>query len=784
MERSEGQVTMPPGPGLGVPASEEKPGEHSALDAVTQNTQQQQMLALTDLVKSLAAQLQSDQRSAVLEDLPGTSLSAWHALIKLRRNTSVVCFITQADKLFLPGHPAKDCFMTNNEKREAFLKKASSSAKAAILKRVADYKKHGKLPVPGEHLSAAAGQSDVHPGLENTGKSLYALRETEQSDLHSGLAETGDWMTAVHGAVCRWNHEHPGYSYLSGSLPYPTPYQLCFGKGFRQSAPVDPPFSGLTVFNYYLFWMGCVKLQSLCLLLLVRALWAVKPVHDCWVYIDTITAFFPNKACLERTPSIWEAGRGQPLGDGYPISPRQLCFKPGLQRWHTIMMSGSMAIFLRAQCILDRGTALSRDGVERVIGVKKMATRALIRAVESYGILIFDITGGWGTDDGPSSDHFGSTHGSYSDYDSDYDKIEFGLRTRSGQWLTKAIRPSVKPTGRELSTELGSLVWSDTCGPFRISAGRYRWFALFVDDSTSWICIFFLKHKSDYLGAFKLYLVEVKCLRSGMGLPEDYHMVLHTDGDSTMIAGQTTAFCKEQGIEQRHGSPYLHENQALREHKLSNGARELRYVGHSEVSSAYLLYDHDSGKVVNSGMVTLSERLDKLGKVVTTWDPSALAPLKTNFMATARDVPYRDPLPTLRETPVLEQGVYLPEDGDEVMAVVKVEASDAVYGLKQAGREWFDTSDAFIMGYDSRMQRSDVEPCLYFIKDTEIMVIILAYVDDYLVATNDKSWYDTFVAAFHSQYACKDLGVLDLAMGTGVRWGDGTAYLSQSGYIS
>eukprot|EP00854_Cymbomonas_tetramitiformis_P003744 gene3744-biopygen3681 len=54
------------------------------------------------------------------------------------------------------------------------------------------------------------------------------------------------------------------------------------------------------------------------------------------------------------------------------------------------------------------------------------------------------------------------------------------------------------------------------------------------------------------------------------------------------------------------------------------------YVGHSEVSSAYLLYDHDSG------MVTFSERLDKLGEVVTTWDPSAVAPLKTNFMATVR----------------------------------------------------------------------------------------------------------------------------------------------------
>ncbi|KAK3263005.1 hypothetical protein CYMTET_28165 [Cymbomonas tetramitiformis] len=88
------------------------------------------------------------------------------------------------------------------------------------------------------------------------------------------------------------------------------------------------------------------------------------------------------------------------------------------------------------------------------------------------------------------------------------------------------------------------------------------------------------------------------------------------------------------------------------------------------------------------------------------------------------------------------------------------------------------------MGYDSRMQRSDMEPCVYFIKDTEIMVIISAYVYDYLVATNDKSWYDAFVAAFHSQYACKDLGVLDLVMGIGVRWGDCTAYLSQYGYIS
>eukprot|EP00854_Cymbomonas_tetramitiformis_P010937 gene10937-biopygen11201 len=82
----------------------------------------------------------------------------------------------------------------------------------------------------------------------------------------------------------------------------------------------------------------------------------------------------------------------------------------------------------------------------------------------------------------------------------------------------------------------------------------------------------------------------------------------------------------------------------------------------------------------------------------------------------------------------------------------------AVYGLKQAGKEWFNTSDAFIMGYDSRMQRRDVEPCLYFIKDTELMVVILAYVDDYLVARNDKSWPDIMAAVSVPSRFCATCG--------------------------
>ncbi|KAK3277355.1 hypothetical protein CYMTET_14628 [Cymbomonas tetramitiformis] len=434
-----------------------------------------------------------------------------------------------------------------------------------------------------------------------------------------------------------------------------------------------------------------------------------------------------------------------------------------------------------------------------------------------------------------------------------------------------------------------------------------------------------------------------------MGFSEDYHMILHTDGDSTMIAGQTATFCKEHGIEQRHGSPYLHENQArvershrdvqamarallltsgfavemwplaarhdvyilnrvfrkslgwsvisayylvhrkhadlsqLRifgclaypfidpmvcEYKLSNRTRELRYVGHSEVSSAYLLYDPDSGKVVNSSMVTFSERLDKMGKIVTTWDPSvkrddevmAVVKVETSDdqACTADDegggcapgvklldmslvlkvkldknrqlvkrksricargnkqeygidyvdtfapctqlssvrivivlafnlglVVYHMDVDTAFLNSVLDEDLYvrLPR-GLEYGGCRCAKLLKAVYGVKQAGKEWFDTSDAFIMGYDSRMQRSEVEPCIYFIKDVDIMVIILAYVDDHLVATYDKTWYDTFVTQFHSRYSCRDMGTPDLVMGIGVRWGEGTTYLSQTGYIS
>ncbi|KAK3242877.1 hypothetical protein CYMTET_47453 [Cymbomonas tetramitiformis] len=255
---------------------------------------------------------------------------AWLELSKLRRNTNVVYFLTQVDKLLsLPNQlsrldpplptflesketlrrvreysvnarvtpsgkplcmetvetifsamavvrlhpdymllkakfmsetlPTANCFIKNIEKREAFFEKASPSTKAAILKKVADYERHGKLPKPGEHLGAAARQSELYPGLEESGEVLFAIREAGQSDLHPGLYETGEDIYA------REEEKHSDTGETLFALRESGQYDLypglegtgealfALGEGGRsgKSALVDHPSSGLALSNNY-----------------------------------------------------------------------------------------------------------------------------------------------------------------------------------------------------------------------------------------------------------------------------------------------------------------------------------------------------------------------------------------------------------------------------------------------------------------------------------------------------------------------------------------------------
>jgi hypothetical protein len=103
----------------------------------------------------------------------------------------------------------------------------------------------------------------------------------------------------------------------------------------------------------------------------------------------------------------------------------------------------------------------------------------------------------------------------------------------------------------------------------------------------------------------------------------------------------------------------------------------------------------------------------------------------------------------------------------------------SLYSLKQAGRDWYQCQDDFILAYDKRFQRSAVEPCLYFIVSKEITILILVHVDDYVIASNSPAYRDSYLDAFEAKYPCERLGKLSTILQMGVTWASNSVSLSQ-----
>ena len=57
--------------------------------------------------------------------------------------------------------------------------------------------------------------------------------------------------------------------------------------------------------------------------------------------------------------------------------------------------------------------------------------------------------------------------------------------------------------------------------------------------------------------------------------------------------------------------------------------------------------------------------------------------------------------------------IKLPK-GYEFEGKTYAKLNKSLYGLKQSNRGWFQLADAAIMAADPRMQRSTIEPCLYY----------------------------------------------------------------------
>ncbi len=113
----------------------------------------------------------------------------------------------------------------------------------------------------------------------------------------------------------------------------------------------------------------------------------------------------------------------------------------------------------------------------------------------------------------------------------------------------------------------------------------------------------------------------------------------------------------------------------------------------------------------------------------------------------------------------LEEDIYmqLPAffDVDGVPTIVKL--LRALYGLKQANRRWNLKMHAVMVEFG--FLQSQIEPCLYIRRFGTLVIILLAYVDDFFVGHNSKELLARLKQHLSARFKIKDLGALDWALG-------------------
>jgi hypothetical protein len=107
----------------------------------------------------------------------------------------------------------------------------------------------------------------------------------------------------------------------------------------------------------------------------------------------------------------------------------------------------------------------------------------------------------------------------------------------------------------------------------------------------------------------------------------------------------------------------------------------------------------------------------------------------------------------LEEEIYMEQPVGFVAEGQE-HKVCKLLRS--IYGLKQSSRQWYIRFHQAIISFDFEM--IDEDHCVYVKRSKEKFVILSLYVDDILLASNNKEYVQIIKEWLSSNFDMKDMG--------------------------